>query len=68
MYCFWVEKTVVHVPIDGVLKEIVILPSTGELMVVTLEPRLNGDGDCAGIVVGPKSRRNNTEGNPRRKC
>ena len=61
------ENTVVHVPIDGVLKEMVMLSSTGEWMVVTLEPKLNGGGDCVGTVIGCKSRENSTEGNTRRK-
>lgn len=37
MYCFWVANTVVHVPIEGVLKLMVMLPSTGEVTMVRLE-------------------------------
>lgn len=46
MYCFCVEKTVVHVPIGGVLKDMVILSSTGEWIVVNLESTLLGGKDC----------------------
>ena len=37
VYCFCFSKTVVHVPIGGDLKRIVILPSTGERTIVVFE-------------------------------
>lgn len=46
MNCFCVEKTVVHVPIGGVLKEIVMFRLIGEYMVVRLESVLLGERNC----------------------
>ena len=48
VYCFCVEKTVVQVPMGGVLKVIVMFPSTGDFMVVMFA---GGGGNCPKLTV-----------------
>ena len=42
MYCFWVEKAVVHVPMGGDLKLMVMLLLRGEWIVVVFEKSMVG--------------------------
>lgn len=41
----------VQVPIGGVLKVMVMFPSTGDLMVVIFEPRETSGGNCPTAIV-----------------
>lgn len=52
VYCFWVGKTVAHVPGGGDLKRIVMFPSTGEEIVLNPDSEVIGGGDWLAIGVG----------------
>ena len=57
MYCCWLEKAVVHVPTGGILKRIVIFPSTGEGIVLISDCRVMGRGYCPFVTTGEKRTR-----------
>lgn len=54
VYCCCFGKAVVHVPIGGILKCIVMFPSTGEGIVFTPEFAVIGGGYCAIVNSGQR--------------
>ena len=54
MYCCWLGKAVVHVPTGGILKRIVIFPSTGEGIVLISDCGVMGGGYCPFVTTGER--------------
>ena len=63
VYCFCVEKTVVQVPTGGVLKVMVMFPSTGDFIVVMSGSSESGGGNCPKMTPLCSRTQNSAESN-----